>query len=1500
MRKRILALLLAFVMAVGLLPAAALALEDEPTRDDGTAVTMDETDTPEDNMDEMDTSEVNADETDTPEINADETDTSEVNADGAAAEINTPPAADDGIAVIMEETNTSEINLGGTAADSAHGDAGWTAVTMGTNYIKLGEEEQTSNTLSAGSYCLDGNLTVSLTVTGEVSLCLNGYSITVDSSHAVTVGSGASLTLCDAPGSAGKLAYTGTSSSYYGIYNNGTLTLNSGAVEGAYWGVCNAPNSTFTMTGGSVTGTNASSGYGVYNYSSSSVFRLSGGSVSGGQYGIYNKSSDSKVYLSGSPSITGTTADIYTNSYSSKIYADDGADTPTPYSGNAISLRYSSCSNGETAVYHVTEDTKDKFTLVGSISDNYELKFSEEDSALQFQGKPQTLTWYDINDGQLTGDGYPASHPYGAYFDSSELPDPPAVEGKLFLGWLYKRGDDSEWNSKYWSDNSIYNATAFKADYIDGFAGGSGTESDPYRIADAADLQKLATLVSKGVAAYNNSAVWYKLTENIDLSGVCGEGLGSWPRIGGNYNFRANFDGNGMTISNLYINTSGSYQGLFYRLDGATVKNLTITGSVTAGSDYGALAGKIDDSTVENVDVTGVILTPYGYTPDENRIMAYKIDGTGNTTIHIQGNYKNNWIQTTYARAGYSVEKANLDGGAVTASAEFVNGGRYVQLSYTVTAGETAITDGKLAVHADVQIGDNDNAAVEVIQDAAGEVIGLKMVDTHTNCLSRDAQFNLYFDGTGGVTPVDTYWFGEYSERDDRNSTYGYIYFAPLNDDTKSTSYGLYEKDASGVYTKLTGTDSGFAVSWQNINLDAGESKTYSFILGVGEKADPPRWGDGNAVSLTLAADVEQNNRLVNVSARVRDAAGLTDTLYYSVDGGEGEVLGEVAADGSMKSITGRLDLSDYAEGAYLFSFWVVNSKGAASASVEREITITADGIRGLDGDSEAGYGISGTVEKQGSPVAGAAVTLMRGNTQVAGPVTTDSDGKYTFTGVAPGSYNVVAAKDGKTMTILVKVVNKSLKEQDLSMPGENVNSVLDVKDTAVSGAAADVTKVVVGGLNKVADAVKTANSTASSVTVTMTVEAREENDAANADAIQAAAPGKTLEYLDIKVEKMVDGTLEAVTNTGDTVIEIVVPYDFSGKTDVTVYRYHGTEAKSLKREATKARGTFRLDEAGGLIHIYATKFSTYAIGYTPEGGGDTPVIPPEPTTPSTPPVYTGGGGSGPAAYPVETPPADGGKVTASPKSAAGGTTVTLTLTPDQGYEIGGVTVTGRDGKQIAVTDRGDGKYTFTMPSGKVTAAGVFLKIADGDCPRDSTCPLWPYTDINLAEWYHDGIHYCVENGLMDGYGNSLFRPNDNLSRAQFAQILFNKEGRPAVDYLMQFEDVPDGAWYAEAVRWAAAQGVVSGYGNGKFGPNDSITREQLAVMLWRYAGSPAAANGELHFNDAGEISGFALEAMRWAVENGIINGKSGGILDPQGLAARAETAQMLMNFFNQ
>lgn len=296
-----------------------------------------------------------------------------------------------------------------------------------------------------------------------------------------------------------------------------------------------------------------------------------------------------------------------------------------------------------------------------------------------------------------------------------------------------------------------------------------------------------------------------------------------------------------------------------------------------------------------------------------------------------------------------------------------------------------------------------------------------------------------------------------------------------------------------------------------------------------------------------------------------------------------------------------------------------------------------------------------------------------------------------------------------------------------------------------------------------------------------------------------------------------------------------------------------------------------------------------------------------QPSTPSTPSGPSGSGGGGgwtTSTYAVTVEKSEHGKVTSNRTNASSGSAVTLTVTPDSGYVLDTLTVTDSRGNEIKLTAQGGGKYTFTMPSRAVTVKATFALLPDDTqtpCDGGADCPSREFTDLgSVGTWYHEAVDYVLRNGLMNGYSNGAFGPNDNLSRAQFAQILFNKEGRPVVNYLLQYGDVATGAWYTEAVRWATSQGIVGGYGNGNYGPDDPITREQLAVMLWRYAGSPAATEKELHFTDADKASGFALDALRWAVENGVIHGKSGGILDPQGLATRAEVAQMLKNFLGK
>lgn len=172
-----------------------------------------------------------------------------------------------------------------------------------------------------------------------------------------------------------------------------------------------------------------------------------------------------------------------------------------------------------------------------------------------------------------------------------------------------------------------------------------------------------------------------------------------------------------------------------------------------------------------------------------------------------------------------------------------------------------------------------------------------------------------------------------------------------------------------------------------------------------------------------------------------------------------------------------------------------------------------------------------------------------------------------------------------------------------------------------------------------------------------------------------------------------------------------------------------------------------------------------------------------------------------------------------------------------------------------------------------------------------------PFTDIKVGSWYYDAVTFVYENGLMQGTSATRFSPDSSLTRAMLAQILYNRAGKPTVKDKSAFTDVANDAWYADAVLWAYGEGIVSGVGGGKFAPDASITREQLAAMLYRAAGSPEVQETTLTFNDASKVSSYAKSAICWAVEEGIVTGKGGNRLDPTGTATRAEVAQMLARF---
>ncbi len=195
------------------------------------------------------------------------------------------------------------------------------------------------------------------------------------------------------------------------------------------------------------------------------------------------------------------------------------------------------------------------------------------------------------------------------------------------------------------------------------------------------------------------------------------------------------------------------------------------------------------------------------------------------------------------------------------------------------------------------------------------------------------------------------------------------------------------------------------------------------------------------------------------------------------------------------------------------------------------------------------------------------------------------------------------------------------------------------------------------------------------------------------------------------------------------------------------------------------------------------------------------------------------------------------------------------------------------------------------------------IKTGYRDCPRDDSCVMSVYSDLDRALWYHDGVHFVLENGILNGVSDQTFAPNGSASRAMIVTMLWRMEGEPRSDYAMEFTDVPDGVWYTEAVRWAAAKGIVGGYSADFFGPDDSVSREQLAVILWRYAwykGIDAAPEYKVNlgvFIDAERVSYWASEGVQWAVDLGLLTGVGNEKLSPETNASRAQVATILMRF---
>lgn len=497
-----------------------------------------------------------------------------------------------------------------------------------------------------------------------------------------------------------------------------------------------------------------------------------------------------------------------------------------------------------------------------------------------------------------------------------------------------------------------------------------------------------------------------------------------------------------------------------------------------------------------------------------------------------------------------------------------------------------------------------------------------------------------------------------------------------------------------------------------------------------------------------------------------------------------------------------------------------------------------------------------------------------------------------------------VAANISDNSNTLGKQYQDAAKDEVPNQEKIEVRAYLEVKPTAYNGSAytLDITPkydVVVVGTKNGATAKKVVETNTLNVTkatvVTMELPAGFAVDNGAKLSIQHTKSNGTVEYYTGTVTEQSGKHLLTFTTNGFSPFVISVPAASIGENVYPTLQAAADAAKSTDVISVKSGASHELNftttksvkvknDTGVAITVKfngtnkdVAKDATETFSYTkPSSGGS-----------------SGGSSSGKTTYKVTTSAVNNGGVNASPSSAEKGATITITLSPDKGYKLDKLTVTDGSGKTVSTVKKSDTVYTFTMPASAVKVGVSYVKATE-------TPSKTKFNDVSANDWFASAVDYVTGKGMMNGTADNTFSPKANTTRGMVVTVLYRLENQPSTS-AASFTDVASGAYYANAVAWANANGIVSGYGSGKFGPNDKVTREQLAAILYRYAQykkyDVSGAKSLDGYTDAQSVSSYAVPALQWANAVGVVTGKSGNKLDPKGNATRAEVAAMLMRF---
>ena len=1072
---------------------------------------------------------------------------------------------------------------------------------------------------------------------------------------------------------------------------------------------------------------------------------------------------------------------------------------------------------------------------------------------------------------------------------------------------------------------------------------GDGMKDNPYKIATAADLLEFADKVNN----QHQTSAWAELTADIDLSEICSEEEGdSWSPIGTYINsYKGTFDGNEKTISGLYINSSSdSYQGLFGYVDpGGTVKDLTVSGSVSGNNYVGGVVGYNDEGRVENCHNIGEVSGNryVGGVVGQNNVSSTVENctntGSVNGSDHVGGVVGNNEA---------SVENCyNI--GKVTGSADSSNVGGVV--GWNSSSVENCYNTGAVSGG-----------------EYVGGVVGTKEAGASVaNCyfLQGTAQKGIGI-GSGDATSVTT--LDELCEKFENDNTNTWTISDTLNRPVLTSNH---EDDGTQAHPYRISTATQLENFRDLVNGPSGQVKdsdahaklmndiNLSSVCGPTLDSEQP-------VSWTPIGTSEENAYTGNFNGQNFKISGLyIDDSTANYQG----LFGYVGSGGIVQnlSVTGTVSGNRYVGGVVGYNRGSVENcynTGAVSGSGWY--------VGGVVGDNSGSNGVvencynTGTVTGTDDYVGGVVgynssivencynTDTVTGNNFVGG-VVGDNGGSvkncYNTGEVSDNSY--VGGVVGNNISSVTNCyfLKTADVNKNLSGIGSGTGTATEKDNTAFhSGEVAwrlqDGQKAAgeedpipqVWGQSKLGETTSLPTLVALDKDAKPVYKVAFISDDTEIEA-QYANSGMTVTPPEEpkKTNHLFGGWFNNGELTGDPVTGTIsvtgnatytakwTPFSYTLSATPSALDFgsitEGEERPAAQTVTVKNTGnqtvtlkqpTAENFEIGALSvnELKPDESATFTIqpkdnlsrgSYSEQiaisnTNGEKATI--TATFTVKEPPYTGK-----YSYEVFTSVGDNGALSVD-RYATEGDKVTIDVTPDQAYKLDDLSVTA-NGKDVELTAYSDGTYSFTMPSADVRITATFAEDPDWtpDEPEEPTTDVSDiFLDVAPDAWYKDAIQYAYDNGLMTGVSATEFAPEQTTTRAMIVSILARLEGVTTAQ-AAGFADVDD-EWYATAVNWAANVGVVNGYEDNTFRPNTAITREQLAAILMNYAaykGEDVSNRADLtSYTD--QPSTWAEETMSWAVAEGLISGVTADTLQPQGAATRAQVAAILQRFLSE